>query len=184
MNSFSRKSCWLSGDILTLAYVGNFEPISLRAEFLAAHPELRINKDNNIVEYIGMDYTGSSLKIYLLKGIDISEADEIIRYHDSTAAKPIDWDGIKTARNAFMSLPNYASWTPEEAEAWINGDIFSGQTQAEVDAWIDANVTTLATAKTGLKMLAKEIIDLREIAQKTAYMLMLLRNIVVKRSLL
>lgn len=63
---------------------------------------------------------------------------------DSVTAAPLPQDD---GREGFQNLPGWATWTATEAEAWIN-----------------ANVTDLASAKTALKSMAKAIIHLRNIA--------------------
>jgi len=169
----------------TLTYVGNFDVTLLRDELLAKFPTWReMLAPNYAVEYFGISYSGSNLSVFCPDDTVDTDVDDVIKLHDSTAAKPIDWEMIALAKNAFMNLPSYATWTPEEAEAWIENDIFGGQTEEQINTYIDTNVTTIATARTALKLVAKEVLDLKEIVKKEAYLLMLLRNIVVKRSLL
>ena len=169
----------------TLSYVGNFDIDLLRSQLLLTFPSWRVVEvPNRTIDYFGIDYFGGELTLYVPDAAIEADVDTVVKNHDASAAKPIDWPMIIEAKNAFLDLPNYATWTPQEAADWIHNDVLSGWGETEINAWIDTNVTTLATARTGLKMLSKEIIDLRETEEKLAYMLMLLRNIVIKRSLL
>jgi hypothetical protein len=180
----SRLGAYINGEVNTLNYVGNFNTDLLRTELLDAFPFLRVENKNIAIEYFGMSYSGSNLALSFRLSVDNAIVDSIIKLHDATAAKPIDWDMIVAAKNAFMSLPNYATWTPEEAQAWIDNDIFGGQTQAQIATYVDANMANITQARAIVKLLTQEILDLKEIVKKEAYMLVLLRNIVVKRSLL
>lgn len=181
----SQKSAYLSGEKLVLSYVGNFDLDLLKEQIIQAYPEIRKVANNYTVEYIAFEnYSGGILTIIFFSAVDAAIINYVIKNHDATAAHPIDWKTIIAAKNKWMALPNYATWTAEEAEAYIESQIFSGWTQAQIDLWIDTNVTNIATAKTALKTLTVEIMDLKEIVKKTAYLLMLLRDIVVKRSLL
>lgn len=73
---------------------------------------------------------------YLLTRILVAEAE--IVYPDPAA--------VDVAKEGFEAMPGWASWTPAEAAAWI-----------------DANVTDLATAKQALGRLAEAVIYLRDI---------------------
>ena len=87
---------------------------------------------------------------------------------------------IADSYTGFRTIPNWATWTPQEAEDFVHGDILNGMTKAEVEAWVDANVTTLATAKNALELIGGELIDLRNVCEKLALSVMYLRNIVVR----
>lgn len=63
-------------------------------------------------------------------------SDEVI-FPDETAKE--------TAANEFENLPGWATWSALEAENWV-----------------ETNVTSLATAKTALKAMAKAIVFLRD----------------------
>lgn len=62
---------------------------------------------------------------------------------DSTGTQPLPEDD---GRANFAAMPGWATWTDAEAEAWI-----------------EANVTDLASAKTALKAMAKAIVYLRNV---------------------
>lgn len=169
--------------MITLTYYGNFDLDLLKSQLLEYFPTWREQLPGNVVnEYFGWDYEASTLKLFVPDNTDTEQVDAVIIMHDASAAKPLDWPGIIVAKNKWINLPNYATWTAEEAEEYIISQIFGGWTQAQIDDWIDTNVTTLATAKTAMKSITAEIVDIREITSKMGYLLMLLRDIVVKRS--
>ena len=84
------------------------------------------------------------------------------------------------AVTGFKNLPDYATWTPDEAEANVINTVLNGWNKTQAEDWIDANVTNLAEAKAALKIIAGALIDLRNIASKIAKMMMWLRNIVIR----
>lgn len=79
---------------------------------------------------------------------------------------------------AFRNLPNWATWTPADVDANIGG-IFLGWDKATASAWIDANVTSLATVRTALKHVADAIIDLRTVAVGLAKAVLFVRNLII-----
>lgn len=81
------------------------------------------------------------------------------------------------AKIDFSKLPGWAAWTGEEAADYISQDVLAGMTKVEIDAWVETNVTNLATAKTALKLIGSELVDLREICQNLARAVMYLRDI-------
>lgn len=93
------------------------------------------------------------------------------------------------ARSQFGTLPDWASYTADEATAAINNAIFSGQTQAQVEAAITNAITnapnTTAGVKTAMNTLfiqaADQIITMRGILIVMGKMLVWLRDIVIGR---
>lgn len=85
------------------------------------------------------------------------------------------------AKADFRSLPNYATFTPDEAESAVVAAVLGGQSKAELDAEIDALPNSVAGMKTGLKQLAGGVVDLRAVLGKVARMVTYLRVIVVRR---
>jgi hypothetical protein len=84
----------------------------------------------------------------------------------------------REARRLFDSLPNWATWSGQEAADYIHANVLSGMTPDQVEAWVNANVTTLATAKTGLILVGRELADLRDICEKQAQAILFLRDVV------
>lgn len=66
------------------------------------------------------------------------------------AEKEAEQTKVVEAKTGMKNLPGWATWTATQAEEWIEG-----------------NVTSLATAKTALKALAKAVIYLRDHSQIT-----------------
>ncbi len=108
----------------------------------------------------------------------------------NSAETQAEQDAIANYQNSasnFDALPNWATWTPSEAENYVNTEILNGMTRAEVEAYIDANITgtTVTTlreqVKVAFKLVAGELIDLRLIAGKMAYSIMLLRDVAIRR---
>jgi hypothetical protein len=82
------------------------------------------------------------------------------------------------ARQLFESLPDWATWTGQQAADYIHANVLSGMTPDQVEAWVNANVTTLATAKTGLILAGRELADLRDICERQAQAILFLRDVV------
>lgn len=99
-------------------------------------------------------------------------------------------DGLRqvSGKTTFRTLPEWATWTPDEGKAQIQARVLSGQTKAQVDAWIDANTTgtTVAALKpqiiAALKLLGGGIVALREIVAVMGYAVLLLRDVVIRRT--
>src|SRR4030067_1185918 len=169
-----------------LQYVGTFDLVILRDQLRAAVAAWRVDYGNGvIIEYFGMAYdeTNSILTLMVPNDADEQMVQQVIDGHDPSAQLylPLSWREILGARQALLNLPNWATWTPEEAEACVNADILSGMTKVEIEGWIETNVTNLDTAKTALKLVGGEIVDLRLICSKMAYSIMLLRNVAIRR---
>ena len=85
-------------------------------------------------------------------------------------------------KSNFRGIPNWATWTPDEGKSYIHNAIFSGQSTEDIQSWIDTNIMNLAQAKTSLKQMADAIITLRNQQENIAYAILLLRDIVVRRT--
>ena len=167
----------------SLIYFGTFDEELLYKEILAAFPAWRTKfVDGHVVEDYGIRYDDWRLQLDVPDNADETTLNQIIIAHDPNSTLEIDWVTIKAARLEFLTLPEWASFTPQEASDAVNDRVLEGWNKQEVDDWIDANVTTLASAKTALKMIGSELVDLREISKHFARMLMHLRDIIVRRS--
>lgn len=80
----------------------------------------------------------------------------------------------------FRNLPGWASWTGQQAVDYINGQILSGMTPDQVEAWVRANVTSFDKAITGFILVGRELAELRAICEQMARAVMYLRNITVR----
>lgn len=80
----------------------------------------------------------------------------------------------------FKSYPDWATWTPDQAEQHVVDNVINGFDKIELDAWIDSNVTDLTSAITALKLIGGAIVDLRSIVSKIAKMVMWIRDVVIK----
>lgn len=97
-----------------------------------------------------------------------------------------EWDAAVSVRPAartdLAALPGWATWTGQQASDYIRGAVLNGMNKAEVEAWVDANITgTTVTQprtqlKAALKPVAGEMIDQREIVQRAAQAIMYLRD--------
>lgn len=90
-----------------------------------------------------------------------------------------EWDAVVaksiTAKQEMVALPDWGSITADQAQAKING-VMAGMTKAEVEAKINADVTSLATAKTAMIWLAKETVEMRDILKKMVRAIIHLRD--------
>jgi hypothetical protein len=104
---------------------------------------------------------------YVLTPGEKDLARQILAAHDPTAV--------------LHELAQWSTWTPQQAGDYVQGNILNGMDQAGVDAWIDANVTSLATARTGMKMLAGAILNTRAILKIIATAIVYFRMIVLAK---
>ena len=92
-----------------------------------------------------------------------------------------------TARTGWKDLGNWSTWEPQQAQDYVNAEILNGMNQAQIDAWIDANITgsNAATLRAqvivALKLLAGNLITLRNIAGILAKVILYIRDILIKR---
>ena len=167
---------------MELIYTGTFKQHLLMDELLTAFPEWIIGEGDErrcLLYLVGND---QSVKLTVPDGSDVLVIEVIINAHDSavlTAGELLQID-IEAALDGFKNLPNYATWTPAEAETHVTDAVLNGWTVAEANAWIDTNVTDMASAKTALKQIAGAVIDLRKMLSLVVKMLMWLRNIVIR----
>lgn len=162
-------------------YNGNFDEQILFQEIVSEYPHWIIRDGPRVISLIAIIYDGNLLVLELPDDADDNKILEIVTLHDPSAHTPVDYQTIQEARRAFMSVPDWATWTPQQAEDYVNGAIFSGQTAQEIETWIDQNVNNINTAKTALKLIARNMITTRLILSKIAMLLMYIRNIVAKR---
>lgn len=118
------------------------------------------------------------------------DAEDVI-YQAELAAATAHQTTITTAQTeavaGYAALPDWAHHlTAAEAETYINGQIWSGMSQAQVDAWIDANVTgtslatALASVRVALKQTAGAVIAMRGLFVLTAKLLIYIRDLVIR----
>jgi hypothetical protein len=108
--------------------------------------------------------------------------DEVILAALAGAETPDELKAIENYRAAagdFGSLPGWAEWSAAEAAGYMHGQVLNGMSQAEVDAWVDANVTSLAGARAALKMVAGSLISVRGILENLGKAVVFLRDLVV-----
>lgn len=92
-----------------------------------------------------------------------------------------------TAKDGYAILPDYLkTMTANDATVYINGQIFSGMSQAQVNSWIDANITGTTVTQlrsqmiTALKQIAGALIAMREIFLLTSKLLIYVRDLVIR----
>ena len=92
-----------------------------------------------------------------------------------------------TARTGWKDLGNWSTWEAQQAQDYVNAEILNGMDQAQIDAWIDANITgtTIAQLRTqtvaALKLLSGNLITLRNIVGVIAKVILYIRDILIKR---
>ena len=90
-------------------------------------------------------------------------------------------DTENNAITKYSQLPEWAkTGTAEDAETYITSQILNGQTEAEISAWIDANVTSLAQAKVAMKQIAGALVTMRGLFILIAKLLLFIRDLVIR----
>lgn len=77
-----------------------------------------------------------------------------------------------------QSIPNWATWTPDEAQTNVTNSIFGGTDEATLDSQIDS-ITTIAQVRTSLKQIVSAIITIRTILGNMAKILLYIRKFLV-----
>ena len=169
----------------TLQYIGTFDLNLLNEQLRSAFPEWIIKDGYVVVENYGMSYNSDSslLSLNVPDNADENAILEIIDNHDATARlyTTLNWQDVMQIRSDFLNMPDWATWTAQDAIDFITGDILNGMSKTEIENWIDVNVTTLATAKDALKLVGGELVELRTITTKLAQAIIYLRDLVVRR---
>jgi len=157
-----------------------------------------------------MDFQGIIQRLrpdapYLLKDGGGALYSDILEWRDTETTKPTEaeclaeWDVILSERTAskaesdlvtntetnavtkYAQLPDWVkTGTAEDAEIYITGQILNGQTKAEIEAWIDANVNSLAEAKVALKQIASALVAMRGLFILISKLLLFIRDLVIR----
>ena len=92
-----------------------------------------------------------------------------------------------TARAGWKDLGAWSTWQPQQAQDYVNAEILNGMDQAQIDAWIDTNITGANISQlkpqiiTALKLLAGNLITLRTVVGIIAKVILYIRDILIKR---
>jgi len=123
---------------------------------------------------------------------ELITAQNVYVAHDPNKLLP--WD--QAAKDSVINYALLTIWvktgTAVEAETYINSQIFNSQTQAQVDAYIDATIKNITTAnvaqinaqllniRTVLKAASAAIITMRSLFIITAKLLIYIRDLVIR----
>lgn len=102
---------------------------------------------------------------------------------DLTAAQITELNAILSTAQAganLHSLPNWSTWSAQQASDFVTNNILGGQTQAQIDAAIDATATTLAGVRTILHQIGTAIISIRNILAAMAQAIVFIRDILLR----
>ena len=80
----------------------------------------------------------------------------------------------------FDALPNWATWTPTQATDYIHNTSLNGWTQAQLDAWVDLNVTSIAGARLAFKQIGTAILTIRDILENLGKAVLYLRDLIIR----
>jgi len=92
-----------------------------------------------------------------------------------------------SAREGWKDLGVWSTWQPQQAQDYVNAEILNGMDKAQIDAYIDANITgtTIAQLRAqtigALKLLAGNLITMRNILGIIAKVPLYIRDILIKR---
>jgi len=76
------------------------------------------------------------------------------------------------------SIPNWATWSPTDAQTNVTNLIFGGTDEATLDAQIDT-ITTIAQVRASLKQIVSAIIAIRTILSTMAKILVYFRKFII-----
>lgn len=91
------------------------------------------------------------------------------------------------ARTGWKDLGDWATWEPQQAQDYVGVEILNGWDQTQTDDWIDTSITgtTVAQLRTqtivALKLLAGNLIILRNITGIISKVILYIRDILIKR---
>jgi hypothetical protein len=164
----------------TYQFSGQFDESTLFLALITHYPSWIIRNGIKFSVPVSINCLDGILTLIVPDDADDQVILQIIDLHDPTYHIPITPDQVLSAKREFLSLPEWSTWTSTEATTAIQERILTGQTKEQVNSWVDSNVTNIATAKTGLKLLAGAIIDIRVIVILMAKLIILLRDVVIR----
>ena len=167
---------------MILEYAGTFKQHLLMDELLVAFPGWIVGEGDDRQCLLYLEGNSQGVRLTVPDVSDEQAISLVVNAHDPNVLSPGEIVGqdIEAAVTGFKNLPNYATWTPTEAEDYVHDNVLNGWNKTEADAWIDANVTNLAEAKTALKLIAGALIDIRNILSQIVKIIMWLRNIIIR----
>lgn len=109
-------------------------------------------------------------------------AEQVVATHNPAglSLRQQDEAAAEVAKSDFRNLPNYSTWTPNEAQDNITAMILAGKTLAQINTDIDNLPNTIAGMKTGLKSVAQGIVNLRTVLAIIGKLVILLRNVAIR----
>lgn len=125
-----------------------------------------------------MRYDGTLLAIDLPDDADADEITAILDTHYPGYSRLVDPESVRAARRAMKDLPGWATWSAADVAGHVDG-VLQGRNKAEIEAWVEANVASIATAKTALKLVGGELVELRQICAAMAQAIIYLRDVVI-----
>lgn len=133
----------------------------------------------------GGNSTGDSFEIFYTRELTVSElatGSAIIANHNPNNLSFEEREDLAAlqAKIDFRNLPTYATLSPDETQQLVINNVLNGKTLAEIETDIDNLSNTVAGMKTGLKVVAGAIIDLRMVLSLVAKMVAWLRIIIVR----
>jgi hypothetical protein len=161
-------------------FIGQFDESIIFTRLLTQYPHWIQQNGVSIIVPVSIIYKNDLLTLQVPDDAEDATINQIIDQYDPSSHVPVYPDQVLQAKRDFLNLPEWATWTAQEATDAIQAKVLTGQTKAQIDAWVDGNVTNIASARTALKLLAGAIIDLRTILMVMAKMLILLRDIVIR----
>ena len=170
-----------------LTYQGNFKSYLLLDELMEAFPQWGGVTDEGTAL---LGSTNIGVYIFAPDSADENEIQNVIDAHDPEALSFGEQNEVyreednaleQESKDNFRILPNWATWTPQEAEQYVHDTVLSGMDTDQINSWIDTNVIDLVSARTTLKLIGGELIVLRNICEKLALAVLYLRNIAVRK---
>lgn len=161
----------------------------LREQLYAAFPDWAAQEQalglRAVEFYRESEAEGSDVQLLFLQvpdEADTAAVQAVIDAHDAAGVSQFETalQKLAAANSGFKLLQTWATVTPSAGYDFVVNNVFAGQTEAQVSAWIDLNVTTLAQAKTALKQSAAAIIALRDMEARLAQGLLYLRDLIIK----
>lgn len=144
------------------AYYLEFDPATNQNTFISIH----LSTDN--VRLIGSSLT-------------IDGQPVVINPHGE------EWNANEAIKTGYPVLPDWVKTaTAADVSAYVTNNVWQGYTKAQVNAWIDANITgtTVVQLRTqiiaALKLVAGAIIDLRDLMAIEARLIVYLRDLVLR----
>ena len=163
--------------------------------------QVRIEQLRDEIRSSVVEFPSMAIQWNQIDGIEIDDVDGKATTYQTELQATIDvhvptmvyFDSEKdpvieeTARTGWKDLGDWATWEAQQAQDYVDSEILNGWDVATTETWIDTNITGTTVTQlrvqtiAALKILAGNIITIRNVLGIIAKVILYIRDILIKR---